>query len=425
MTNRISLPDCGLARAIVITILSFAATGSTPVVGAQGSGNDWPQILGPERNGSTGATVDTWQNDGPEIRWRQSAGEGFAGPAVVGDRVILFHRMNDEEVVDARSVATGESVWTTTYPTSYRDDFGFDEGPRATPTISDGRVFTFGAQGVLQALGLEDGRLLWRVDTHNRFGVRKGFFGAASAPLVHDGLVMVNVGGTEGAGIVAFEAATGELAWTATDDAASYSAPVVASLNGRPTALFFTRAGLVTLDPRTGETFARFPWRSRSGSSVNAATPLVVDGRVFLSASYGTGAVLLDAGATALTPIWSSDDALTNHYATSVYADGYLYGFHGRQEYGPAFRAVEASSGEVAWSEERFGGGTVILAGDRLLILRERGELVLAPATPDAFGPLARAQILGGIVRAYPALAGGVLYARNERELVAVELPGR
>ena len=161
---------------------------------------------------------------------------------------------------------------------------------------------------------------------------------------------------------------------------------------------------------------------SRSGSSVNAATPLVFGNRVFISSSYGTGAALLDPGPDSFTPVWTSDDVLTNHYATSVHHDDTLYGYHGRQEYSPALRAVDAETGAVHWSEDRFGGGTLILAGNHLLILRERGELILAEATPDAFRPLARAQILGGIVRAYPALADGVLYARNERELVAIEL---
>ena len=411
--------------AALASLVSATGVPAAPSVPVQTSGADWPQILGPARNASTTTTVAVWPQGGPEIRWREPIGEGFAGPAVVGNRLILFHRVADEEVVEARDTATGATMWRTGYPTTYRDDFGFDEGPRATPTISDGTVFTFGAQGILQALDLETGELAWRHDTHDEFGVRKGFFGAASAPLVHDGIVMVNVGGTDGAGIVGFDAAGGAVLWTATDDEASSSAPVMATLGSRETALFFTRAGLVALEPRTGETFARFPWRSRSGSSVNAATPLLIDGRVFISASYGTGAALLDVGTTTFRPVWSSDEALTNHYATSVYTDGYLYGYHGRQEYSPAFRAVEAATGEPAWSEERFGGGTVILAGDRLLILRERGELILAEATPAAFRPLARAQVLGGIIRAYPALADGALFARNERELVAVELPSR
>jgi len=411
------IPTIATLSLAAICVCSPAATGT------QSGGTDWPQALGPRRNATSPTSVAAWDAAGPSIRWRQPVGEGFAGPAVVGDTVLLFHRVGNEEVVQARDTRTGDVRWASAYPTSYRDDFGFDEGPRATPTVADGRVYTFGAQGVLQALRLEDGERLWSVDTHARFNVRKGFFGAACAPLVHDGKVLLNVGGRDGAGIVAFDAATGEVAWRATDDEASYSAPTIASLSGREVALFFTRAGLVALDAANGELWARFPWRSRSGSSVNAATPLAIDGRVFLSASYGTGAALLDTGANSFEPLWTSDDVLTNHYATSVHADGVLYGYHGRQEYGPALRAVELETGEVAWSEERFGGGSLILAGNRLLIVRERGELILADATRDAFRPLARAQILGGITRAYPAFAGGVLYARNERELVAVELP--
>ena len=248
-------------------------------------------------------------------------------------------------------------------------------------------MFTFGAQGVLQGLDLATGRRHWSVDTHRRFDVRKGFFGAAASPLVHEGRVMVNVGGRDGAGIVAFDASTGDVLWTATNHEASYSAPVVATFDGQQRALFFTRNGLVDLDPSSGHVRAEFPWQSRSRSSVNAATPLVVGERIFLSASYGTGAVLLDVGPNGLTPVWSSDDALTNHYATSVRRGDYLYGYHGRQEYRPSLRAVEVATGKVAWSEDRFGGGTLLLNGDRLLVLRENGERCSSMPAPGRSGP--------------------------------------
>jgi len=412
-------PRSRLAAAALLAVMHA----SDPTAAAQNP-DDWPQLLGPERNGAVTVQIAPWPDDGPPIRWRRSVGEGFAGVAVVGSSLILFHRVDNQEVVEALDTATGESRWSTGYTTTYRDDFGFDEGPRATPTVVDGRVFTFGAQGVLQALDLSDGSRLWSVDTHAEFGVRKGFFGAACSPLVHGGMVMVSVGG-DSAGIVAFDVDTGNVVWTATDHQASYSAPTMVTMNGQPTALFFTRAGLVALEPGDGTVIAEFPWRSRQGSSVNAATPLAIGQRVFISASYGTGAALLDVRGSSFVPVWTSDDILTNHYATSVYSDGYLYGYHGRQEYSPAFRAVDVETGRIAWHEDRFGGGTVILAGDDLLILRERGELILAEATPTSFRPLARAQILGGVVRAYPALAGGTLYARNQRELVAIELARR
>ena len=396
------------------------------VVAAAGAGaaaQDWPQFLGPARDGRyTGPPLAaSWPADGPRRLWSRPVGAGFAGPAVVGGRVILFHREGGREVVEALDAATGAPVWRYDYPTSYRDDFGFDEGPRSVPVVHEGRVYTFGAEGQLHAVDLETGAGLWRVDTHADYGVRKGFFGAAGSPLVEGGRVIANVGGRRG-GIVAFDAATGGELWTATDHEASYSSPVGGTFGGRRLALVFTRTGLVGLDPATGAVRFERRWRSRLGASVNAATPLVVGGSVFISSSYGTGAALLRVEGGALAEEWTGDDSMTNHYATAVERDGVLYGFHGRQEYSPSLRAVDARSGEVRWSEDRFGAGTVTLAGDRLVILRESGELLLAEATPAAFRPLARAAILPGVVRAYPALADGRLYARNTDTLVAIDL---
>jgi hypothetical protein len=148
----------------------------------------------------------------------------------------------------------------------------------------------------------------------------------------------------------------------------------------------------------------------------------VVGDLVFVSAEYGPGAGVMRVSGTSLVDLWTSDEVLSNHYATSVYHDGYLYGYHGRQEFGPSLRAVEFRTGKVAWSEEQFRAGSITLAGDRLLILREGGEMVLAEASPAAFRPLARAQILPPTVRAYPALSGGFVYVRNDNTLVCLDL---
>ena len=391
--------------------------------GARVAAQDWPQFLGPGRDGRyTGPPLaESWPGGGPPRLWSRPVGAGFAGPAVAGGRVILFHRLGGREVVEALDAATGDAVWRYDYATSYRDDFGFDEGPRSVPVVHEGRVYTFGAQGQLHAVDLVTGAGVWQVDTHARYGVRKGFFGAAGSPLVEDGRVIANVGGRRG-GIVAFDAATGDELWTATTHEASYSSPAAGTFGGRRLALVFTRTGLVGLDPATGEVRFELRWRSRIGASVNAATPLVEGDRVFISASYGTGAALLRVNGGTLAEEWSGDDSMTNHYATAVIHDGVVYGYHGRQEYSPSLRAVDLRSGAVHWSEDRFGAGTVTLAGDRLVVLRESGELMLAEATPDAFRPLARARILPGVVRAYPALADGRLYARNTDTLVAVDL---
>ena len=415
-------PTPGHSRTVLLPLAAVLLAWALPLP-AWAQGGDWPQWLGPHRDGQyDGPALNAdWPGGGPPELWRRPVGEGFAGPAVADGRVLLFHRVEGREVLEALDAASGDPLWRHDAPTAYRDDFGFDEGPRAVPVAADGRVFTFGAQGRLSAVSLETGEPLWEVDTAERFGVRKGFFGAAGSPVVDGGRVIANVGGGN-AGIVAFDAASGDVLWTATSHEASYSSGAAADIGGERLAVFLTREGLVGLDPATGDVRFEQRWRSRLGASVNAATPLVIGDLIFASASYGTGAAVFQTGGRELTSLWSSDDVLSNHYATSVYHDGYLYGFHGRQEYGPSFRAVELRSGDVQWSEDRFMAGSVTLAGDRLVIMRESGELVLAAAAPDAFSPLARAQILPPVVRAYPALAGGLLYVRNTDTLVCVDL---
>ena len=157
-------------------------------------------------------------------------------------------------------------------------------------------------------------------------------------------------------------------------------------------------------------------------ASVNAAAPLVVSDLVFISASYQTGAALLQIAGSAIKKVWSSDDVLSNHYASSVALNDYLYGFHGRQEHGPSLRCVQLQTGKVMWSVESFGSGTLTLAGEHLLVLKESGELLIAAAIPKAFQPVARTQVIPGTVRAYPALAQGRLYVRNETSLVCGNL---
>jgi outer membrane protein assembly factor BamB len=395
-------------RALIVAVLA---------AGASVAAADWPQFLGPTRNGVyTGPLATSWPAAGPRKVWQKRVGQGFAGPLIVGDRLILFHRVANEEVVDALDTKTGEGRWHYAYPTSYRDDFGFDEGPRAVPVVANNRIYTFGAEGQLTALDLATGKRIWNVDTKSRFNVRKGFFGAAGSPLVEDGRVLENVGGmdgTNGAGIVAFNAETGAVMWTATNHEASYSSPVGATFGGKRTAVFFTRQGLIGLEPATGNVLFQRSWRSRTSASVNAASPVIVGDLIFVSATYETGAAVVRVQGSELKELWSSDEVLSSHYATSVYYDGNLYGFHGRQEYNPSFRAVALNTGKVLWSEDRFRAGTVTLAGDKLLIMRETGELVLAAASPQAFKPLARAQILPPTVRANIALSDGFAYIRN------------
>jgi outer membrane protein assembly factor BamB len=403
--------------------LVWLAAAFVAVTAVHGAVTDWPQFLGPTRNGSYGGPplAEAWAQGGPKVLWRKQVGQGFAGPAVVGNRVILFHRVGNEEVVESLDAANGNSIWRYAYRTTYRDDFGFDEGPRAVPVVADGVIYTFGAEGQLHAVDFAKGTRLWSEDTMKRFSVPKGFFGAAGSPLVDGGRVIANIGG-EKAGVVAFEAKTGKVLWTATDDDASYSSGVGATIGGRRSAVFLTRDSLVGLDPASGAVQFQRRWRARLAASVNAATPIVVGDQIFVSAQYGPGAGVLRVNGSQLVDVWVSDEVLSNHYATSVFYNGHLYGFHGRQEFGPSLRAVEFQTGTVKWNQDQFRAGSVLLAGDKLLITREGGELVLAAASPQAFKPIARAQILQGVVRPYPALADGLLYVRNENTLLCLDL---
>jgi outer membrane protein assembly factor BamB len=384
---------------------------------------DWPQYLGPTRNGVyTGPPLnETWPTSGPRVVWKKAVGAGLSGPVVVDGKAILFHRVGDREVVEALNATTGATIWQYGYPSTYRDDFGFDEGPRAVPVVSRGIVYTFGAEGQLHAVDLASGTRVWSEDTMRRFGVPKNFFGTAGSPIVEDGRVIANIGGKD-AGIVAFDAKTGTLLWKATSDAASYSSGITTTIAGARTAIFLTRNGIVMIDPASGHVKAQQTWRARAAASVNVATPLIAGDLMFVSAEYGPGAGVFRLGEGSLTRVWSSDESLSTHYATAVLKDGVLYGYHGRQEFGPSLRAVDLHTGTVRWSVDQFRAGSITLAGDRLVILRESGELVLAAATPEAYRPLAKAQVLPGTVRAFPAIANGLLYLRNGETLACLDL---
>ena len=407
----------------------FALFGFVTVL--QASAKDWPQFLGPTRNGAyTGpALAASWPKDGPPIVWQRKVGQGFSGPAVASGKLILFHRVDDnKEAVECLDANTGKSLWSFDYPTAYRDDFGFDEGPRATPAISNDRVYTYGAEGVLTCLDLASGKKIWSLNAKKEFHAPKGFFGIACSPLVEGDAVILNIGGNDGSGIVAFDKLTGKILWKATNDSASYSSPVAATINNQRYLFVLTLANFVALDPANEKILFQYPFRPPIRASVTAATPLVVEDQVFLSASYGLGAVLLKITPNGPQKIWSGDDILSNHYATCVHLNGFLYGIHGRTDPGfdpPAsLRCVELKTGKVRWQQEAFGAATLTLAGDQLFILTEKGELIRAPATPSSFKPLDRAQVLPTQVRAHPALANGLFYARSKDKLVCLDLRG-
>lgn len=355
--------------------------------------------------------------------WQMKVGEGFSAPVIADGRLVLFHRIGDKERLDCLNARTGKAIWHYEYATDYRDDFSRGDGPRATPVIADRRVFSFGPAGMLTCLNFTNGAKIWSVDTQKQFDAAKGFFGMACSPLVEGRAMLMDIGG-KGAGILAFDVASGNVLWKAGSDEASYSSPVATTINGKRYALFLTRKFLTALDPSTGKIYFNFPWQPAIHASVSAATPLVIGDLVFISASYGAGAAVLKFKESGPEKLWSGDDTLSNHYSTCVHHDGFLYGFDGRQEQGCNLRCVELKSGKVRWSLDRFGAGTITLAGKDLLVLTEKGELIAATASPTDFKPAARAQILPYGVRAYPAIADGLFYARSNEKLVCLDLRG-
>lgn len=393
---------------------------------ASAAAGDWPQILGPERRGVAAGDekiVARWPAAGPPVLWRREVGGGYAGVAVAGARVALFHRQGDREIVAALDVATGEPLWEAGHPTTFRPQVGGGDGPLCAPVIHAGRVITLGAQGVLSAHDLATGAERWSRQTHRDFRAAEGYFGAGSTPVVAAGSVIVNVGGRGDAGIVAFALDTGTTAWQRTAEAASYSAPVAVDVGARPHVLMVARLSCLLLDAATGEVRWTFPFGQR-GPTVNAASPVVIGGdRLLVTSAYGVGCVCAAFDRAAARPIWQGEGPLASQYCTPVLVGDHLYCIDGRDDLPPAdLVCVEAATGREMWRERNFGYGTLIAADGKLLAAKTDGELLLLRATPAGVETLARCRPLSGTLRALPALAAGRLYLRDDATLICLDL---
>ncbi|MFN6189716.1 MAG: PQQ-binding-like beta-propeller repeat protein [Planctomycetia bacterium] len=398
---------------------------------APARGGDWPQVLGPNRNGIAAADerlAETWPAEGPPVEWRREVGAGYAGIAVAGGRAVLFSRVGDREVVEGIDAATGKTLWSDGHPTTFAPQVGGGNGPLCTPVIHGGRVIVCGAQGVLACLDVATGKRLWQRDTHREFDAPEGYFGAGSTPLVVGDHVLVNVGGSrQEAGIVAFDLGTGATAWKATAEPASYSAPVAVDIAGVAHALFVTRYQCLLVEAATGTVKWKFPFGMR-GPTVNAATPLVMAGdaadkRLLVTAAYGIGSVYASFDGKAAQTLWEGTDSLATQYCTPIVTQGILVAIDGRDDMPPAdLKAVEAATGRVLWTERGFDYGTLLSADGKLLAAKTDGELALMRADAAGMKVLARARPLAGTIRALPALAAGRLYVRDDAVLICLRV---
>lgn len=391
---------------------------------------DWPQILGPRRDGQAAADerlAVVWPAAGPPVAWSREVGAGYAGIAVAGGRAYLFHRVADRELVEALDAATGKTLWKDPgHPTRFRPQVGGGDGPLCTPVVAGDRVIVLGAAGTLACLDATTGRRLWTRETHRDFSAAEGYFGAGSTPVVVGDRAIVNVGGAkQNAGLVAFDLASGETAWQTLADAASYSAPVAVEVDGRPHVLALTRLACVLVDAATGEIRWQFPFGQR-GPTVNAATPVILAGeRLLVTAAYGIGSVCASFDGRAATPVWEGIDSLATQYCTPLEVAEQLYCIDGRDDMPPAdFKCVDPATGRVLWAERGFGYGTLIAAAGKLIVAKTDGELLLVEPDPAALTILARCRPFGndlaGALRALPALAAGRLYLRDDRRLLCL-----
>ena len=393
---------------------------------------DWPQFLGQGRNGIAGpATQVHIPAETGDFRqlWKVKVGDGHSSPVVQGSTVVLHHRKGDNEILQAFSRNTGETLWKTEQPCNHSSSYDSNLGPKSTPCIDSGKVYSYGVGGQLTCTNLSDGKILWSHNCAEKFRSLKGFFGRCSSPMVANGLVFLNLGGrhnSTGAGVAAFDAGTGKPIWQATAHEASYASPILANLNKVPTAIFFTREGLYGATLPAGKapkTLFNSYYRPEMHASVNAASPVYCgNNRIFASTCYGVGAGVWSVKSDGkLEQLWQKEGILDSHFATPIFYKGYLYGIHGRQETGTEIRCITPATGKQIWSSGRMEHGLPLVADGKLLTLLESGELLIAEASPEGYKELARRQILGA-GRAYPAISKGILFARDNNSLAAIQL---
>jgi len=383
---------------------------------------DWPRWRGPDLNGVSkekGWTTD-WPKEGPPLLWRANVSTGFSSVAVAQGRLFTLGNSNETETVWCLDAATGGLCWRHTYACS-SDPVYHEGGPGATPTVEGDRVYTLGKRGHLFCLEAATGQVIWQSNLTNEVGTAKPRWGFAGSPLVEGDLLILNAG----AAGAALDKRTGQPVWTSGTNAPGYATPVPFTAHGRRGAALLAGKALVGVRIQDGRQLWRHPWETKW--DINVADPILVEGRLFLS-SFDRGAALLEVGGDRPQVVWQTRE-MANHFNSCVLLGGFLYGVHGNTDQAYRdLRCLDAASGEVKWKYEGLGLGSLMAADGKLIVLSDKGELVIAEATPSGFKPLARAQVLGGKCWTVPVLANGRIYCRNAAgALICLDVrrPGR
>jgi outer membrane protein assembly factor BamB len=420
-------------RAALVALALAAGLSSRPPAVA----DDWPAWLGPHGDNSSRETgwLKDWPDAGPPRLFERTIGEGYSAVAVAAGRLILFHRLADDLVVEALDPLSGKGQWEHRYPTDYVDRYGYNGGPRCSPVIdlagAEKQVFTLGPKGILYALRLADGAKRWRRDLLGEFKVEPFFFGVGAAPVIDGRRLIVNVGGTEAdTGVaLAFDKDSGELLWKTPTGGGGYAAARVAEIAGARHVFIFHRTGLSSLDPESGRKRWTYLWHSKIYDSVNATTPVIAGDIVFISAAYRTGSSALRVKDGSYDVLWKDDEAarekiMESHWSNVNLVGKHLYGFSGRHEAESRLVCVELETGKVAWRwDGGLGRGSMLHADGRFIALGERGDLALLELSPAGHTVHRQVQgLLSAPAWTPPVLAGGVLYLRDEKKLIALDL---
>jgi outer membrane protein assembly factor BamB len=434
-----------------IPLALLAVSLLTPAARSAPPGSDWPTFLGPTQDGvSPEKGITPWLKEGLRKIWECELGIGFAPPVVAGGRLFHFDRFDDDCRLTCRDAATGKFLWKYEYPTAYEDRYGYDPGPRACPMVDGDRVYVYGPEGVLACVQVSDGQELWKINTVAKYHVHQNFFGVGSVPVIDGDLLIVPVGGSpkgprpfdfrdakpNGTAIVAFDKRTGEQKYAVGDELSSYSSPVIRTINGKKTGLYFARGGLFGFDPQTGKKRFHFPWRARVEESVNAANPVVIGDKIFLSECYGPGSALLDLSSGEPKVVWSDadvgrvDKALMCHWNTPIHHAGFVYGCSGRHDNEADVRCVDLAGGEdkVKWTMRRTFRSTLLMVDGYFVCLSEYCDLSLLRVNPLKCDEVSHYKLkeLDFPCWAPPVLSHGILYVRGKGKLLALELiPGK
>lgn len=405
---------------------------------------DWPQWRGPDRDGvwPEVGIVETFSSDTLTPLWSVPVAAGYSGPTVAEGRVYVMDRLAqpvEVERIHCFDWKTGRSVWSYRYPVRYEIDYGL--GPRASVTIDKQRAFALGAMGHFHCFDAATGEVLWRKDLQADYEINVPVWGIAASPLVYGTSVILLIGGSNGACLVAFDRQTGQEIWRSLDDPASYSSPILIEQAGRDVLVCWTGANVAGLDPNTGEVYWSYPTKPK-GMINFITTPVFNRQRLFFT-SFFDGSLMLRLGENELTieKLWQAGgrnerNTVSLHATiTTPIVDGdWIYGL---DSYGE-FRCLDASTGDRIWETDRIvphgRWATIHLVrnGDRTWIYNEKGELIICRLSPEGYEEIDRAMLIEPkteqVQRTYPinwshpAFAYRHAFARSDEELLCVDL---